>query len=136
MFKATVFAVLVLPLFGCATIDYVGESYSPTTHVDLFFSEDQVPHEYKVIGQVRASGDQYVTAAGLHRKMMARAQECGADAVIILEIGRQKLLDQKDYTETVTESKDASGVTVKKTPSVSDPSAEGSVIKALFIKYR
>ena len=136
MFKATVFVMLVSLASGCATIDYVGETYRPTEHVDLYFSEDQVPREYKVIGQVRASGDEYVTASGLHRKLMARALEAGADAVIILEISRRQLLDQKDFVETVTESKDEKGVTIKKTGSVSNPSAEGSVIKALFIKYR
>jgi putative NIF3 family GTP cyclohydrolase 1 type 2 len=136
MLKAMGFAVLVSLAAGCATIDYVGETYRPTGQVDLFFSEDQVPREYKVIGQVRASGDEYVTASGLHQKLMAKARETGADAVIILEISRRQLLDQKDFEETVTESKDEKGVTIKKTGSVSNPSAEGNVIKALFIKYR
>lgn len=136
MLKAMVFAVVVPLATSCATIDYVGETYQPTTQVDLFFSEDEVGRDYKVIGQVNATGDQFVTAAGLHQKMMARAREIGADAVIVLEIGKRKLLDQKDVVETTTKTKDAGGVTIKKTTSVSDPSAEGAVIKALFVRYR
>ena len=137
MLKAMVFAVVVpLAATSCATIDYVGETYQPTTHVDLFFSEAEVGRDYKVIGQVNATGDQFVTASGLHQKLMARAHQIGADAVIILEISRRKLLDQKDYVETTTKTKDEDGVTIKKTTSVSDPSAEGNVIKALFVRYR
>src|SRR5512134_2058924 len=86
MLKAMVFAVVVSLATSCATIDYVGETYQPTTHVDLFFSEAEVGRDYKVIGQVNATGDQFVTAAGLHQKMMVRARQIGADAVIILEI--------------------------------------------------
>ena len=136
MLKGTVLALMVSQVVGCATIDYVGESYAPTPHVDLFFSLDDVPRDYRIIGEVRASGDQFVSASGLQQKLMERAQASGADAVIVLEVGRRLLLDQKEYTETTTESKDENGATVKKTAIVSNPSAEGSIIRALFVRYR
>ncbi len=119
---------------GCATIDYVGESYPPTSHVDLYFSESAVTKPYGVIGKVRASGDQFVTASELHRKMMLRAQQKGADAVIILDISRRPLLDEKDIVEKTTVSPVDNSRTTEKT--VSNPTAYGNAIQAIFIKYR
>ena len=136
MSRVLVFAVLACLTTGCATIDYVGDTYQPTTHVDLYFSEAEVPRDYRVIGQVRATGDQFVTASGLHAKMMLRAREKGADGVIILDITRRLLSDEKRVVETTKESGDEKDKTTEKTVSVSHPGAEGSEIRALFIKYR
>lgn len=35
-------ALLALLLTACAHVDYVGRSYNPTSHVDLFFDEHEV----------------------------------------------------------------------------------------------
>ena len=120
---------------GCATIDYVGESYEPTTRVDVFFSEKDVPREYKVIGQVLASGDQFVSASALNTKMLANAREKGADAVIIVDVSRTPMRLSTDVTETTTISNDADGKTIKKTATASEPALHNE-IKALFIRYK
>ena len=95
-------AALACFISGCATVDYVGESYQPTSQVDVFFAEHDVPREYKVIGQVLASGDQFVSAGALNTKLMARAREKGADAVIILAVTRTPMSSSADVTETST----------------------------------
>lgn len=133
----TVLVVLASLTVGCATVDYVGSTYRPTTQVDLYFSEADVPRSFQVIGQALASGDQFVTASHLHAKMMDRARASGADAVIILAVTRKRLSDERRYVETTTETRDDKGqTTLQRTASESNPSAEGNEIKALFIRYR
>ena len=121
---------------GCATIDYVGESYEPTTHIDMYFSEAAVPREYKVVGQVMASGDQFTTASRLNDRMLARAREKGADAVIVLEISRTPMSDAKQVVETTTVSTDEHTRTIGKKADVQSTAAEHNEIRGLFIKYR
>lgn len=130
-------AVSLLACFaaGCATIDYVGESYPPTAHIDIFFSETDVSKPFKVIGQVLASGDQFTTASRLNAKMQARAREVGADAVIILQISRTPIQGPDQVTETTTISTDADSKTIKRTATTFAP-ADHDEIKALFIKYK
>ena len=134
------FRLLAVSLFacfaaGCATIDYVGESYAPTARIEVFFSEADVPKPFKVMGQVLASGDEYTSASRLNAKMQARAREVGADAVIILQISRTPIRGSDQVTETTTISTDADTKTIKKTATTFVP-ADHDEIKALFIKYK
>ena len=135
MFRVPVVALLACLASGCATIDYVGESYQPTSHIDVYFSEAVVPRAYKVIGQVRASGDEYVTASTLNTRMQARARAVGAEGVIILEISRTPMNIDPQVTETTTISHDANTKTIEKTATTSTP-ADHNEIKALFIRYK
>ena len=120
---------------GCATIDYVGDSYQPSGHVDIYFSETDIPKEYRVIGQVDARGDQYISASKLQRKMLERAREVGADAVIIQDVSREPVSSTKSYDETTTVSKDEDGKTVTKSGTESGPPV-GNRIRAVFVRYR
>jgi hypothetical protein len=135
MLRLATIALFACLTVGCATVDYVGQSYAPTSHVDLFFAEKDVPKEYAVIGQVLASGDQFVSASALHTKMMARAREKGADGVIILEVSRTPMNTAPEVSETTTITNTEGGKTITKTASASTP-ADHNEIKALFIRYK
>lgn len=135
MFRLSVLVSLACLAAGCATIDFVGESYEPTAHVDVFFSEADVPRQYRVIGQVLASGDQFVSASSLNARMLARAREKGADAVIILEVSRKPMIAPETVTETTTISEGSGGKTIQKSSTASAP-AEHNEIRALFIRYQ
>ena len=128
-------ALLACLAAGCATVDYVGESFQPTSQVDVYFAEKDVPREYKVIGQVLASGDQFVTASRLNTKLMARAREKGADAVIILAVTRTPMTTSTDVTETTKITNHLDGKTIETTASQSEPALHNE-IKALFIRYK
>ena len=39
-------------------VDYLGDSYAPTSHVDVYFSEDDVTEGYLVIGHATADGNE------------------------------------------------------------------------------
>ena len=135
MMRLATTALLTCLATGCATVDFVGQSYPPTSHVDVFFAEKDVPREYEIIGKVLASGDEYVSASSLNTKLMARAREKGADAVIILEVSRTPMKTSPEVTETTTISNDDKGKTITKTATAMTP-ADHNEIRALFIRYK
>ena len=135
MVRWVLVAALACLLTGCATVDYVGESYQPTSNVEVFFAEKDVPREYKVIGQVLASGDQFVSAGALNTRLMARAREKGAEAVIILAVTRTPMTTSADVTETTKITDHLDGKTIEKTQTQMEPALHNE-IKALFIRYK
>ena len=131
--KAAVMLSLVLVAVGaCAHLDYIGESYAPTPHVDLFFAEKDVPREYRVMGQILATAGDLVSAEKLQSKIVEKAGQKGADAVVLLGLERYKSGESTTYHET-TEQKRRKTVT---SGGSSTSSEEKKEIRALFIKYR
>ncbi len=83
-FRPLFFAGILLLLGACATTAYVGDRYAPTTTIDVFYSGKDVKREYKVIGHISEkspglNGDEWAK-----KQIIAKGQEVGADAVIIL----------------------------------------------------
>lgn len=88
--KIIVSLMVVLNLFLTACgddIDYIGDTYSPTSHVDVYFSEDDVSENYQQMGHATAEGG---TAEELQERLIEKARENGADGIIFEEIDRVK----------------------------------------------
>lgn len=85
MFKYTV-ALLVLFVSACAEVDYVGSSYPPTTHVDVYYSEDDVDKDHRVMGHAVAHADDFVSIEKLQKALIEEARNRGADGIIIHDI--------------------------------------------------
>tara|TARA_B100000745_G_scaffold102961_1_gene65754 strand:+ start:1149 stop:1496 length:348 start_codon:yes stop_codon:yes gene_type:complete len=109
--KFTGLLVLVALLaIGCASVNYVGKSFEPTTNVDLYFSKEDIEKEYTVMGHAIGSGTS--DSNDIQQALIDKAKEKGADAVLITEIDNQNsLLAEVD----------------------SDPDSE---VKASFLKYK
>ena len=130
-------AVLPVLVSSCAHLDYAGESFPPTQHVDLFFSEANVGREYMVIGELTGTGDQLVSTQKLQDKMVEKAREKGADGVVILGLEHFQSGESTSYTENTTQGKTKKGKTVTTTTGSSTTSAEEKKrIRALLIKYK
>ncbi len=128
------FAVLVLVMLtlGCAHLDYVGKSYPPTQNVDVVFREQDLHHEYTVIGQLVATGDELVSASKLQQKIIERAKQAGADAVIIEGLDRIVTGSSTSYNETERNRhrrRSASGTAVT-------TDQESKRVHAEFVKYK
>jgi hypothetical protein len=126
-------------LLGCATINYIGESYPPTQHVDLYFSEGDIKTEYTVVGRILAtaqvdellySSDQFTQA------ILKKAREKGADGVVIL--GFEKVMTGTSASRNRTETTEEKGdkTVTHKHETVSSSIQEKSQIEALAIKYK
>ena len=125
-------AALVFLLTACAHVDYVGRSYPPTSKVDLFFDERDVRVEYEVMGQVIATANDMVSAEKLQSKIMKKAGEKGADAVVISGLDRYKSGESTNYQEETKDTKKGT----KTTGSSSTSDTNEKQIRAVFLKYK
>jgi hypothetical protein len=117
---------------ACAHVDYVGRSYAPTDHVDVFYTEQEVPRQYTLMGKVVATANDLVSAEKLQQKIVRKAQDNGADAVVLMGLERYKSGTSTDYHES-TEDR---GRRTRTHGHSSTSDQEKKEIQALFIKYR
>ncbi len=140
MRRAIFMPVLLILLSGCASISYLGDTFPPTQHVDLFFSESDVEKEYRVIGRMEATADadelMYSTDK-FTQAILKKAAEKGADAVVILDFGKVTtgVNASRDRTET-TEETNRGGTVTREHESVSNSVEEKRRVEALVLKYR
>lgn len=133
MFK---YAVLLLALFvlfvaACAKIDYVGQSYPPTTHVDLYFSEADIREDYQVMGHVIAQAATAISVENLQKQLETKAREKGADGIVIHGFDRIQTGETTTYNEETQhreKKRSIAAITVTSTE-------EERQIRAIFIKY-
>src|SRR5689334_25135215 len=102
--RTTILAIpALLFVAACAHVDYVGQSYQPTSHVDVYYAERDVPHEYTVMGKVIATANDLVSAEKLQEKIVLKAKDHGADAVVLLGLERYKSGSNTDYSESTVD---------------------------------
>lgn len=133
MFKYTVLLLSLLVFFvtACAKIDYIGQSYQPTTHVDLYFSQDDIRADYQVMGHVIAQAGTGISIENLQKQLEAKAREKGADGIVIHGFDRIQTGETTTYNEeTKREEKKRSIAAITVTSA-----DEERQIKAIFIKY-
>ncbi len=127
--------VLFLP-GGCTKLDYIGDEYPPTTNVEMYFSEDDLTREYKVMGHLIATAGDVVSAEKMQKEMKKKAMEKGADAIIILGMEKYQSGETTNYSETTVEGTTKKGNPKSTTTATSTTSTEEKKqIKAILIKY-
>ena len=82
--------------------DYLGKTYPPTQHVDVFFSPQDVKRPYEVMGEISAEADDIVSYESMQQKLMQEAMQKGVDATLI------EKLDTTETGYTTVENKSAS----------------------------
>ena len=104
--------LLAAVLGGCATVDYVGNSFPPTSRVDVYMSANDVPRAYQVIGEARAQVDTLPLtkpAQQLQDKIGAEAKSRGADAVILGGVTSREVASTTQAAGQGTSTKKGSG---------------------------
>jgi methylmalonyl-CoA mutase cobalamin-binding subunit len=122
MFRYTV-PLLILALFviACAErVDYIGNSYAPTTNVELFFSEDDIKEEYVEMGRAIAHAGTNVSSEELLEDLREKARERGADAILVHNFGLVEVGDTTRWDENQSSTR----------------VVEERQIEATFIKYK
>ena len=84
---SSVFILVILFAVGCASVNYIGESFEPTTTVDLYFSKESIEKEYTVIGHAIGS-TVFGSNDTIQKKLIEEAKRKGADGVLITGIGK------------------------------------------------
>lgn len=117
---------------GCTNIKYIGESYPPTDHVDVFFSEDDIEREYKVMGHVDATAGTFVSVEKMFEDLKNKAMEKGADGIVVLGLDENVVSESTTYEGTTKQEGKKTTESGKTTTSTT----KESEIRALFIKYK
>lgn len=79
--------VLVSLLGGCRQIEFVGEEYPATNHVDLFCSWQDVLEDHRVIGHLVPADADMANIPKMRKQMLEAARKNGADALVIVGAG-------------------------------------------------
>jgi len=130
--QVSLFAFFAL-LTGCTTTDYLGKTYPPTQHVDVFYSPHDVTRAYEVMGEIRAEGDDIVSYASMQQKLIQEAMQKGADAILI------ETLDTIETGSTTVENRtrDQHKRRASSSTAISTTSIEKDrLITAKLLKYR
>ena len=67
-------------------INYLGDTYSPTHQVDMYFDENDIKVEYKVIGMMKNEANELEIddVEDVKKAMLKKAREVGADAILFI----------------------------------------------------
>lgn len=70
---------------GCHQVDfnYIGKSYPPTDHVDLYFVKADVPPGLSVIGRAIVTAPEGTPGEGVKKGLIKEAKAKGADAILV-----------------------------------------------------
>lgn len=80
-------AIIAILLGGCKQIEFVGEEYPTTNHVDLFCSWQDVQEDHRVIGHFVPIDDDMTNIPRMRKQMLKAARKNGADALVIIGAG-------------------------------------------------
>jgi hypothetical protein len=84
-------AFIMLTLAGCVDVAYRGESFHPTKHVNFFYDHSSYPKDkYKIIGKATVTADSIISSDTINDKLLEKARQKGADAVVILDLGHKQ----------------------------------------------
>jgi hypothetical protein len=96
-------AFLIALLGGCVNTDYVGESYTPTSQVDVYYSIDDVERSHVVMGKITATAMDGWDSAAMVEELKAQAMAKGADGLVIMDVHTDTV---GSYTSTYGDSSD------------------------------
>ena len=133
--KLSLIALAVLLTVSCTKIDYVGKSYAPTTNIDIYFSLDDVKGSYEVMGHLTATAGEFTSSEKMQEKIIEKAREKGADAVVILGLDHYIKDGGSSWSETTETNDTQSGTKTTTSGSQSSNTEEMKEITARFIKY-
>src|SRR5262249_52705671 len=129
-------AMAMLVLAGCTNLDYMGETYPPTQHVDVYYTEQNVPLGNHVRAEILATAVMPVSGSDLKEKMVKRAKESGAGALVLLGLEHYQPGSTTNGGESSTEKTKKKGTATTTGTSGSSTTSveEKKKIRALFVK--
>lgn len=126
--------LLFFALSSCGvTAKYIGKSYAPTNHVELYMIWEDVPRDYEVMGFADATPNTFSSIEVAQKKLEEMALKKGADAIVFDEIEEKYLNPALETIETT--EKDIHGVYTTRVKTV-ETADIFSTLKVTFIKFR
>lgn len=133
--KKCYFLLFIPLLFACnfgTKISYIGNTFQPTQHVDVYVDESAVTNNYTVIGKGYIRRSYFSNVEEIQKKSVEKAKEKGADAVLIKDYyipNTSAAINTTMHTDSVGKGTVSVGqTTVQQTGS--------SGFNVLFLKYK
>jgi hypothetical protein len=136
IWKLSLIALAVMLTVSCTKIDYVGKSYAPTVTIDVYFSLEDIKGNYEVMGHLTATAGEFTSSEKMQEKIIEKAREKGADAVVILGLDHYIKDGGTSWSETTETEHTDDGKKTTTTGSQSSNTEEMKEISARFIKYK
>lgn len=95
-------SAVLLIIAGCVSIDYKGKTYPPTTKVDVFWAKEAIKRPYSVMGKAVVSTWYMYQRRDAKPAIIAKAKECGADAVYVHSITETTQRATRQHAEDIT----------------------------------
>lgn len=88
LMKLVLGVLIMVALFGgCRQVEFVGEEYPITAHVDLYCSWGDVQEDHRVIGHLVPIDEDMNDVRKMRKNMIRAARLNGADAIVIVGAG-------------------------------------------------
>jgi hypothetical protein len=129
---------VVLATAGCVSVDYIGKSYPPTAHVDVYLSASDVKQKYTTIGQARAQVEDIPftnSSQQLQEKLIAEAKSRGADGVILGGLDRRQVLGSAQTVGQATTKKKGEGKKTTYTETTTQNVEDMVELRGTLIRY-
>ncbi len=97
-----------LLIISCSPqINYLGSNYPPTQDVDIFFDEQDIQKDYKVMGMMKNEGSEMELddTESVKNAMIKKAKSVGADAILFLEFYSEKVTNETTNIENIDNNK-------------------------------
>jgi hypothetical protein len=77
--------ILCLFILSCShKLQYIGRTYGPSSNVEIFFTPNDIPKDFEVMGKVQTPGTNRYQK--MQVRIMDEAKKRGADAILISEV--------------------------------------------------
>jgi hypothetical protein len=103
----SVAAAAAFVLAGCVSVDYMGRSYAPTAHVDVYYSLEELKRPYEIMGQASARADDGMSMQKIQDELVKDAMKRGADALVMGDVSRVASGTETTTSGTVHERKNS-----------------------------
>jgi len=129
----------VVLLAGCASVDYVGKTYAPTSNVDVYMSADDVGRPYEVMGEARAQVDTIPFSKPgqqLQDKLVAEARAKGADGIILGQLQNRTVGSTSNTVGQGQQKKNKGKKKTQYTETTTTSDSEVTELRGQLIRYR
>jgi len=101
LFNPAFFSAMVISLAflqGCTSVSYDGKTYAPTSNIEIVKKQKGIPDGYELMGKAVASApaDEGGSQQDLEKKLIHKAKDKGADAVMIILYEQVKTGEERD----------------------------------------
>ena len=94
---------LMALLSGCVNTDYIGDTYTPTSQVDVYYSIDDVKQSHVIMGKITATAADGWDSNSMVEELKTQAMAKGADGLVVMDVHTEKV---GSYTSTYGDKSD------------------------------